>query len=177
MGYDTMSDKKEILKIENLQKQYKNAKNLVLNGIDLTIHEEDFLCVLGPSGCGKSTMIRCIAGFEDYQGTIEVSGKTVKGPGTDRIMVFQDFNQLFPWKTVLGNITFPLKVGGMKNRKERIERAEEYLDKVNLLQYKDYYPHQLSGGMKQRVAIAKGMALGSKIIMMDEPFADRKSVV
>ena len=67
MGYDTMSDKKEILKIENLQKQYKNAKNLVLNGIDLTIHEEDFLCVLGPSGCGKSTMIRCIAGFEDYQ--------------------------------------------------------------------------------------------------------------
>ena len=171
MGYDTMSDKKEILKIENLQKQYKNAKNLVLNGIDLTIHEEDFLCVLGPSGCGKSTMIRCIARFEDYQGTIEVSGKTVKGPGTDRIMVFQDFNQLFPWKTVLGNITFPLKVGGMKNRKERIERAEEYLDKVNLLQYKDYYPHQLSGGMKQRVAIAKGMALGSKIIMMDEPFA------
>ncbi len=171
MGYDTMSNKKEILKIENLKKQYKNAKNFVLNGIDLTIHEEDFLCVLGPSGCGKSTMIRCIAGFEDYQGTIEVSGKTVKGPGTDRIMVFQDFNQLFPWKTVLGNITFPLKVGGMKNRKERIARAEEYLDKVNLLQYKDYYPHQLSGGMKQRVAIAKGMALGSKIIMMDEPFA------
>ncbi len=171
MGYDTMSDRKEILKIESLQKQYKNANNLVLNGIDLTIHEEDFLCVLGPSGCGKSTMIRCIAGFEDYQGTIEVSGKTVKGPGTDRIMVFQDFNQLFPWKTVLGNITFPLKVGGMKNKKERIQRAEEYLDKVNLLQYKDYYPHQLSGGMKQRVAIAKGMALGSKIIMMDEPFA------
>ena len=86
-------------------------------------------------------------------------------------MVFQDFNQLFPWKTVLGNLTFPLKVGGMKNKKERVERAEKYLEKVHLLQYKNYYPHQLSGGMKQRVAIAKGMALGSKIIMMDEPFA------
>ena len=80
------------------------------------------MCVLGPSGCGKSTMIRCIAGFEDYEGTIEVSGESVKGPGTDRIMVFQDFNQLFPWKTVLGNITFPLKSSGMKDKKERITR-------------------------------------------------------
>lgn len=171
MGYDAMSDKKQILKIENLVKQYDNSQRVILNGIDLTINEEDFLCVLGPSGCGKSTLIRCIAGFERYQGKIEVSGEPVKGPGTDRIMVFQDFNQLFPWKTVLGNITFPLKVGGIKNKKERIKRAEKYLDKVNLLQYKDYYPHQLSGGMKQRVAIAKGMALGSKIILMDEPFA------
>lgn len=163
--------KKEILKIENLKKKYDNADSHVLKGIDLSVYEEDFICVLGPSGCGKSTMIRCIAGFEDYEGVIEVNGESVKGPGTDRIMVFQDFNQLFPWKTVLGNITFPLKSSGMKNKKERIKRAEEYLDKVNLLQYKDYYPHQLSGGMKQRVAIAKGMALGSKIIMMDEPFA------
>ena len=171
MGYDTMSGKKEILRIENLKKKYDNAQNLVLNGIDLTIHEEDFLCVLGPSGCGKSTLIRCIAGFEGYEGLIEVSGKKVKGPGPDRMIVCQDFNQLFPWKTVLGNITFPLKVGGMKNKKERKQRAEEYLAKVNLLQYENYYPHQLSGGMKQRVAIAKGMALGSKIIMMDEPFA------
>ena len=161
----------EILKIENLKKIYSNTTEPVLKGIDLSIYEGDFLCVLGPSGCGKSTMIRCIAGFEDYEGTIEVSGESVKGPGTDRIMVFQDFNQLFPWKTVLGNITFPLKSSGMKDKKERIKRAEKYLDKVNLLQYKDYYPHQLSGGMKQRVAIAKGMALGSKIIMMDEPFA------
>lgn len=171
MGYDTMSNSKEILKIEKLKKRYDNAQNVVLNGIDITVNEEDFLCVLGPSGCGKSTLIRCIAGFEDYEGIIEVSGKKVKGPGTDRIMVFQDFNQLFPWKTVLGNIMFPLKVCGIKNKKERRERAEEYLEKVHLLQYKDYYPHQLSGGMKQRVAIAKGMALGSKIIMMDEPFA------
>ena len=171
MGYDTMSDRKEILKIENLQKQYKNANNLVLNGIDLTIHEEDFLCVLGPSGCGKSTMIRCIAGFEDYQGTIEVSGKTVKGPGTDRIMVFQDFNQLFPWMTVEKNIQYPLKLQGIHKKNELKNISKEVLNKVKLSNYEQYYPYQLSGGMKQRVAIAKALALKPKIILMDEPFA------
>lgn len=160
-----------ILKIRNLVKQYDNSQNIILNNVELDVNEEDFLCILGPSGCGKSTLIRCIAGFESYEGMIEVSGEKVTKPGPDRIMVFQDFNQLFPWKTVLGNITYPLKVGGMKDKNERIKRAEKYLEKVNLLQYKDYYPHQLSGGMKQRVAIAKGLALGSKIILMDEPFA------
>ena len=160
-----------MLKIENLKKKYDNSDRIILNNIDLSINEEDFLCVLGPSGCGKSTLIRCIAGFEDYKGNITVNGEKVVKPGPDRIMVFQDFNQLFPWKTVLGNITYALKVGGMKDKEERKEKAEKYLNKVNLLQYKNYYPHQLSGGMKQRVAIAKGLALGSKIIMMDEPFA------
>ena len=160
-----------MLKIEKLRKKYDNSDRIILNDIDLSINEEDFLCVLGPSGCGKSTLIRCIAGFEDYEGSITVNGEKVVKPGPDRIMVFQDFNQLFPWKTVLGNITYALKVGGMKNKEERKEKAEKYLNKVNLLQYKNYYPHQLSGGMKQRVAIAKGLALGSKIIMMDEPFA------
>lgn len=160
-----------LLKIENLVKQYDNSDRVIIDNMDLNVYEEDFLCILGPSGCGKSTLIRCIAGFEDYNGTIEVSGQKVTKPGSDRIMVFQDFNQLFPWKTVLGNITYPLKVGGMKDKNERNKVAEKYLEKVNLLQYKDYYPHQLSGGMKQRVAIAKGMALGSKIILMDEPFA------
>lgn len=166
------NDKNVILKIDNLVKQYDNSQRIIINNMDLDVYEEDFLCVLGPSGCGKSTLIRCIAGFEDYEGNIEVSGKKVTAPGPDRIMVFQDFNQLFPWKTVLNNITYPLKIGGgIKDKKERIRLAEKYLDKVNLLQYKDYYPHQLSGGMKQRVAIAKGLALGSKIILMDEPFA------
>lgn len=164
-------DKKALLTIEGLVKKYDNSDRIIIDGLDLTVREEDFLCVLGPSGCGKSTLIRCIAGFEDYVGKIDVDGNKVVKPGPDRIMVFQDFNQLFPWKTVLNNITYPLKVGGMKDKKERIEVAKTYLDKVNLLQYANYYPHQLSGGMKQRVAIAKGLALGSKIILMDEPFA------
>ena len=86
-------------------------------------------------------------------------------------MVFQDFNQLFPWRSVLDNIAWPLKLMGMKDRKERQEKARIYLDKVNLSEYRDYYPHQLSGGMKQRVAIARAMAMGSKLILMDEPFA------
>ncbi len=164
-------DKNVILTIKGLKKQYDNSDRVIINDLDFEVHDEDFLCVLGPSGCGKSTLIRCIAGFEEYEGNIDVNGKKVKKPGPDRIMVFQDFNQLFPWKTVLNNITYPLKVGGMKNKKERIKVAKKYLDKVNLLQYANYFPHQLSGGMKQRVAIAKGLALGSKIILMDEPFA------
>lgn len=162
-----------ILKLIGVEKKYDDemGQTTVLNDINLELYDRDFLCILGPSGCGKSTLIRCIAGFESYTGQLQMNGKEIQGPGTDRIMVFQDFNQLFPWKTVKYNIAYPLKVGGMKDKAERDKKAEEYLDKVNLLSYKDYYPHQLSGGMKQRVAIAKGLALGSKIILMDEPFA------
>lgn len=166
-----MEEKKVILNIEKLKKIYMDSNHEVLNGIDLKLYEEDFLCVLGPSGCGKSTMIRCIAGFEKYDGIIECNGKTVKEPGTDRIMVFQDFGQLFPWKTVLENVIYPLKVNGISNKAERLEIAEKYVDIVNLADYKSYYPHQLSGGMKQRVAIARGLALEPKLILMDEPFA------
>ena len=169
MGCDTMSQ--AMLKIENLKKKYDNSDRIILNNIDLSINEEDFLCVLGPSGCGKSTLIRCIAGFEDYKGNITVNGEKVVKPGPDRIMVFQDFNQLFPWKTVLGNITYALKVGGMKDKEERKEKAEKYLNKVNLLQYKNYYPHQLSGGMKQRVAIARALMRHPAILLADEPVA------
>ncbi|MCR5430845.1 MAG: ABC transporter ATP-binding protein [Eubacterium sp.] len=170
-----MSDKC-ILKIENLKKIFHDADEHVLNGIDLELEKEDFLCILGSSGCGKSTFLRCVAGFEDFEGQILVDNEKVNKPGPDRIVVFQDFNQLFPWKTVLNNITYPLKINGMTNKKERIKKAEIYLDKVNLLEYKKYYPHQLSGGMKQRVAIAKGLALGSKITLMDEPFASLDAI-
>ena len=171
MGYVKMTEKQPILKIEHLNKKYDAGADHVIVDLDLTVNEEDFLCVLGPSGCGKSTLIRCIAGFEDYEGLIEVDGRPVKKPGPDRTMVFQDFNQLFPWKTVSKNIEYPLKVNGVKDKAERRRLAEEYLEKVNLLDYRDYYPHQLSGGMKQRVAIARGMALGSRVMLMDEPFA------
>ena len=170
MGDDALS-MEPVLHIANLHKEYYNPMTLVLDDLSFDLYHEDFLCILGPSGCGKSTLIRCIAGFEKYQGVIQIRGKDVEGPGTDRIMVFQDFNQLFPWRTVIGNIMYPLKLNGMADKNERRDKAEEYLDKVNLLEYKDYYPHQLSGGMKQRVAIARAMALGSEIVLMDEPFA------
>ena len=115
----------EVLKISNLVKKYDNSDRVILNNLDLTINDEDFLCILGPSGCGKSTLIRCIAGFEDYEGSIKVDGQPVVKPGPDRIMVFQDFNQLFPWKTVLKNITYALKVNGIKDKAEREQKATD----------------------------------------------------
>ena len=166
-----MADEVRILRIEGLKKSYFPSEQEVLKDINLEVYNEDFVCVLGPSGCGKTTLIRCIAGFEDFSGTIECGGKKVTTPGTDRIMVFQDYNQLFPWKTVLDNIAFPLKENGYRDKAERENRAREFLTIVDLQGYENYYPHQLSGGMKQRVAIARGLALSPKLILMDEPFA------
>lgn len=164
---------KEVLKITNLSKLYtsQGTENLILKDLNLTVYKNEFICILGPSGCGKSTMLRCIAGFEDYEGTIECNGKVVTKPSPERIMVFQDYNQLFPWKTVEKNIQYPLKTKGIKDRTELKRISDEYLKKVGLDGYQKYYPHELSGGMKQRVAIAKALALKPEIILMDEPFA------
>lgn len=163
----------KLLEIKGLRKNYHDSPDSkdILKNLDLTVNKGDFLCILGPSGCGKTTLIRCIAGFEDYEGEILVDGEKVIKPGIDRIMVFQDFNQLFPWKTVRKNIEYPLKINGMKDKAEREKIAQEHLELVGLKDYGNFYPHQLSGGMKQRVAIAKGLALNPKIILMDEPFA------
>ncbi len=168
MSYNPM------LKIKQLSKEYVSGnqeKKEVLAGLNLEINENEFVCILGPSGCGKSTMLRCIAGFEEYGGNIYINDREVKTPSTERIMVFQDFNQLFSWKTVEKNIQYPLKLKGIKDKKTLDELTEKYLSKVGLSAYKKYYPHQLSGGMKQRIAIAKALALNPKIILMDEPFA------
>lgn len=170
MGYDTLS---EILKIENLTKTYRSysEERTVLRNISLIIDKGEFLCILGPSGCGKSTLIRCIAGFERFEGNVIADGKNVKRPGIDRMMVFQDFNQLYPWKTVEKNIQYPLKLQGIKDKKQLKEISDDALRKVDLDGKQKNYPHELSGGMKQRVAIAKALALKSDIILMDEPFA------
>lgn len=162
-----------LLEIKNLTKNYNDGPNSrdILKDLDLQVSEGDFLTILGPSGCGKTTLIRCIAGFEDYQGDILVEGKKVSTPGIDRFMVFQTFDQLFPWKTVRNNIVYPLKVNGITDKAELDRIVDEHLDMVGLSGKGDLYPHQLSGGMKQRVAIAKGLALKPKIILMDEPFA------
>ena len=163
---------KNILEITNLTKSYLSGQEK-----QTVIHEEhEFICILGPSGCGKTTLLRCIAGFEPYSGEIRVGGHVTTTPSTERIMVFQDFNQLFPWKTVRKNILYSLKHSGHKSRQEMSDIADHYLEMVNISPYKDYYPFQLSGGMKQRVALAKSLALHPKIILMDEPFASLDAI-
>lgn len=162
-----------MLIIENLTKTYRSysEERTVLKNINLTIDKGEFLCILGPSGCGKSTLIRCIAGFEKFEGSVISDGKAVKKPGIDRMMVFQDFNQLYPWKTVEKNIQYPLKKQSIRDKKRLKEISDDALKKVDLDGKQKNYPHELSGGMKQRVAIAKALALRSDVILMDEPFA------
>ncbi len=163
-----------ILEIKNLSKVFDadtEKEKDVLKDVNLEVDRNEFLCMLGPSGCGKTTLLRCIAGFENYKGSVTVNGVERTKPGTDRIMVFQDFNQLFPWKTVEKNIQYPLKLQGIRDKNELKQRTEEVLQKVKLSGQEKYYPYQLSGGMKQRVAIAKALALKPEIILMDEPFA------
>lgn len=162
-----------ILEVKNLTKEYDNTGSIqqILHDVSVKVNRNEFLCILGPSGCGKTTLLRCIAGFESYEGEILVNGQKITEPGTDRIMVFQDFNQLFPWRTVEGNIQYALKLQGIKDKAELRRLAGDALSKVKLAGYEKYYPYQLSGGMKQRVAIAKALALKPTIILMDEPFA------
>lgn len=168
-----MNNKTEcILQIKNLTKSYYDENvNVIIENFNLEVNKNEFLCILGPSGCGKTTLLRCIAGFERYEGSVIIEGEEKSEPDTDRIMVFQDFNQLFPWKTVEKNIQYPLCLRGIKDNKILKEISDEALKKVKLSGVEKYYPHQLSGGMKQRVAIAKALALKPKIILMDEPFA------
>ena len=163
---------KYILELQNITKIYENnTQKPILKNVNLQVKHNEFVCILGPSGCGKTTLLRCIAGFESYDGDVLVNGQKRTKPGTDRMMVFQDFNQLFPWKTVEKNVEYPLKLHGIKDKAERKRLAGEALKKVRLTGCESYYPYQLSGGMKQRVAIAKALALKPEIILMDEPFA------
>lgn len=138
----------------------------------ISFNQEEFerVVIVGPSGCGKSTLLKAIAGFLPVEsGSIMLKGKNIASPGTDRIMVFQDLEQIFPWKTVLENIVFPLRLNKNYSKAEAIARAEAYLEKVHLADFRHYYPHQLSGGMKQRTAIARALALKPEILLMDEP--------
>ena len=140
-----------------------------LDDINLTIGEREFVAVVGPSGCGKTTLLRLIAGLEmPSSGAVRVGGKVVRKPGPDRAVVFQQF-ALFPWKTVRENITFGLKCKGIDRRK-RNEIALKYLDLMGMVGTEDSYPHQLSGGMQQRVAIARSYAIEPDVLLMDEPF-------
>ncbi len=135
------------------------------------IERSQFLCLVGPSGCGKTTLLNIIAGFlMPTGGDIRIDGKPVTGHGTDRGVVFQDFAQLFPWRTALGNVAFGLEMKGMA-KAEREEIALRQLRLVKLEKFAQSYPHHLSGGMQQRVAIARALAYNPAVLLMDEPFA------
>src|SRR5256885_5633471 len=135
------------------------------------IEASEFLCLVGPSGCGKSTLLNMIAGFlAPSAGEIRIAGHPVSGHGLDRGVVFQDFAQLFPWRTALGNVTFGLEMKGV-GKAEREAIALEQLKLVKLEKFVAAYPHHLSGGMQQRVAIARALAYNPAVLLMDEPFA------
>ncbi len=147
----------------------RNGEMVALNGVDLDIYENEFICVVGPSGCGKSTLLNIIAGLtQPTSGTVLCNGKEITGTGTDRGVVFQQY-ALFPWLTVKKNVKFALEMRGIKG-KEADEEAMKYLEKVDLVKFADHYPKELSGGMKQRVAIARAYAANPEVLLMDEPF-------
>lgn len=157
-----------MIHIEGLNKSFQ--KTNVLKDINLQIEDGSFVSLIGPSGCGKSTLINIIAGLDQpTEGIVTVDGCEVKGTNTDRIMVFQNA-ALFPWLTVYDNITFGLK-NICRNTSEINDKTEDILKKVHLSKYRNYYPYQLSGGMKQRVSIARSLVMNPKILLMDEPFS------
>jgi len=142
-----------------------------LEQVSFAIETSEFLCIVGPSGCGKSSLLNIIAGFlTPTAGEIRIGGQPVTGQGLDRGVVFQDFAQLFPWRTALGNVSFGLEMKGV-GRAEREELARRQLALVKLEKFAQSYPHHLSGGMQQRVAIARALAYNPSVLLMDEPFA------
>ena len=163
-----------LLAVRGVTLQYRTHDALVTATyrVSFDVLRSDRFVVLGPSGCGKSTLLKAVGGYlEPVEGEILLAGACVAGPGPDRAFVFQEFDQLLPWKTVRDNVVFALTASGTLPRREAIERAAHYIAKVGLTQFAGSFPHTLSGGMKQRVAIARAMAMEPKILLMDEPFA------
>ncbi|WP_459616316.1 ABC transporter ATP-binding protein [Bordetella sp. 2513F-2] len=163
-----------LLRADAVSIEYKTAERRVraTHQVSFDVLPGDRYILLGPSGCGKSTLLKAVAGFiAPTEGRILLDGREVRGPGPDRVVVFQEFDQLPPWKTVRENVAFPLRVARKLGRAEADERALHYLDKVGLAGFAGAYPHTLSGGMKQRVAIARALAMQPSVLLMDEPFA------
>ena len=159
------------LKVEDLSKKFNTPEGeiLALNKINFQIHRREFITVIGPSGCGKTTLIRILAGLDfPTSGNVLLEGKKMEGPGAERGMVFQDYT-LFPWLSVKKNVMFGLEIKGLGSLKAEAE-AMEWLEIVGLAKFAEAYPEQLSGGMKQRVAIARSLANRPEILFLDEPF-------
>jgi len=159
------------IEIKDLYKTFtENGKTLTaIDHINLVIPENQFTVLIGPSGCGKTTLLNTIAGFEKpTSGIVQLKGKAITDPGPDRGYVFQDY-ALFPWLTVIDNVAFGLRHNGFKKNEAR-DKAQEYVELVNLSGFEKTYPHTLSGGMKQRVAIARALAYDPDVLLMDEPF-------
>lgn len=166
-GNDTMIK----LKIENVYKEYitRSGKTVALNGVNMDIKENEFICVVGPSGCGKSTLLNAIAGLhEPTSGAIYLDGKPIKGTGVERGVVFQQY-ALFPWRTVLKNVMYGLEIQKVPKDKAT-SIAMKYIKAVGLEGFEHSYPKELSGGMKQRVAIARAYAVNPEVLLLDEPF-------
>ena len=160
------------IELTGVSKTFEAARqgSVALTGVDLSIPEGQFVCLVGPSGCGKSTILNLVAGLEEpTEGEIRVRGKRVRGPGPDRTVMFQD-SALFPWLDVAGNVAFPLEVAGVR-ASERAERVERALRTVHLWRCRNAQPHELSGGMRQRAALARALVVEPTILLMDEPFA------
>jgi NitT/TauT family transport system ATP-binding protein len=163
-----------LLGIDGVTLEYttEQARVRATHRVSLQVHEAERYVLLGPSGCGKSTLLKAAAGFiAPREGRITLDGQPVRGPGPERIVVFQEFDQLPPWKTVLANVMFPLLATKTLLRGEAEDRAMQVLHQVGLADFARAYPHQLSGGMKQRVAIARALAMQPRVLLMDEPFA------
>lgn len=159
------------VEIKNVVKKFNTRKGeiIALNGVDLDIAENEFICVVGPSGCGKSTLLNIIAGLDrPTEGEVTVNNQVVEKPGPDRGVIFQQY-ALFPWLTVQKNVEFGLKLKGYSKEKCARE-ASKYIEMVGLKDFAHAYPKELSGGMKQRVAIARGYAINPEVLLMDEPF-------
>ena len=169
--FDKLKARPKLLEISGLYKHFhsKAGEVVALQDINLTVHRREFMCVLGQSGCGKSTLIRILAGLETPSaGQVLVDGSPVIGPGRDRGMVFQSYT-LFPWLTVKQNVMYGPRMAGKDNSTNEAE-ARQWLALVGLDKFEESYPHQLSGGMKQRAAIARALANEPRILLMDEPF-------
>ena len=161
-----------ILAVDDIVKQFDTPEGplIAVDRVSLSVCAGEFLAVIGPSGCGKSTLFNIIGGLIDgYQGAVTVGSETVRGPHPAIGMVFQE-ESTFPWRTVIENVAFPLEIAGM-SRKDRFAKAKKFIALVGLSGFENRYPAELSGGMRQRVAIARTLASEPKILLMDEPFA------